>query len=667
MPYFEQLLLNGLVIGSIYALAAVAYTLVYGVVKLVNFAFGELFMLGGFLTLTLMTKEIALFGIQVPMPALSFYIAAPLAIAGVAALGALIDVVAYRPLRNAPRLAPLITSIAISVLLQSVAQTVWGPTSLRFPPLPVGGLPSLSLGADLTVTPSELAVFGCAIVAMLGVQFFVSATSLGRAMRAAAQDATAAYLVGIPVNRIICAAFVLGSALAAFAGILYAQSFQFVSPTMGFVPGLKALTAAVLGGIGSIPGAALGGVILGVVESLCAGYLPNGSVYQDAISFALLVLLLLVRPQGLLGRADLNVSARGSLMSSGGAKRGRALAEAFGWLDRAFAALGRYGEKRVAIGALAIAVALGLAIRSDYWLSVLVMVLVYGMLASGLNIVVGLAGLLDLGFVAFFGIGAYFSSLIFISVMQNHFGVDTASIWWLFYPNLLVGGLLAALLGAILGYPTLRVRGDYLAIMTLGFGEIVRIVATNWISVTNGPMGVRGIPSPQFFGVSFDEPRTQFFFALGLTAVVLFAVARLSRSYVGRAWVALREDEDAAEMMGVAGTRFKLLAYACSGFVGGMVGVFYAHLQQYVSPASFTLFENILVLMLIVLGGLGTLVGPFIGAAIWIVFLQLSLKIPFVSAYPESRYVLLGVLLVALMLFRPEGIAAKARLRLTME
>ncbi|BCQ29441.1 ABC transporter permease (plasmid) [Caballeronia sp. NK8] len=667
MAYLEQLLLNGLVIGSIYALAAVAYTLVYGVVRLVNFAFGELFMLGGFLTLTLMAKEIALFGIQVPMPALGFYIAAPLAIAGVAALGALIDVVAYRPLRNAPRLAPLITSIAISVLLQSVAQTVWGPTSLRFPPLPVGGLPSLSLGADLTVTPSELAVFGCAIVAMLGVQFFVSATSLGRAMRAAAQDATAAYLVGIPVNRIICAAFVLGSALAAFAGILYAQSFQFVSPTMGFVPGLKALTAAVLGGIGSIPGAALGGVILGVVESLCAGYLPDGSVYQDALSFALLVLLLLVRPQGLLGRADLNVSARGSLMSSRDAKRGRALAQAFGSLDRAFAALGRYGEKRVAIGALAVAVALGLAIRSDYWLSILVMVLVYGMLASGLNIVVGLAGLLDLGFVAFFGIGAYFSSLIFISVMQNHFGVDTASIWWLFYPNLLVGGLLAALLGAILGYPTLRVRGDYLAIMTLGFGEIVRIVATNWISVTNGPMGVRGIPSPQFFGVSFDEPRTQFFFALGLSAIVLFGVARLSRSYVGRAWVALREDEDAAEMMGVAGTRFKLLAYACSGFVGGMVGVFYAHLQQYVSPASFTLFENILVLMLIVLGGLGTLVGPFIGAAIWIVFLQLSLKIPFVSAYPESRYVLLGVLLVALMLFRPEGIAAKARLRLTME
>lgn len=668
MPYFEQLLLNGLVIGSIYALAAVAYTLVYGVVKLVNFAFGELFMLGGFLTLTLMTKEIALFGIQMPMPGLDFYLAAPLAIAGVAALGALIDAVAYRPLRNAPRLAPLITSIAISVLLQSVAQTVWGPTSLRFPPLPVGGLPSLSLGAGLTVTPSELAVFGCAIVAMLGVQFFVSATSLGRAMRAAAQDSMAAYLVGIPVNRIICAAFVLGSALAAFAGILYAQSFQFVSPTMGFVPGLKALTAAVLGGIGSIPGAALGGVILGVAESLCAGYLPDGSVYQDALSFALLVLLLLVRPQGLLGRADLNVSARGSLMSSGGAKRGQAaLAIAFGALDRAFAALGRYGEKRVAIVALAVAVALGFAIRSDYWLSILVMVLVYGMLASGLNIVVGLAGLLDLGFVAFFAIGAYFSSLIFVSVMQNHFGIDTASIWWLFYPNLLVGGLLAALLGAILGYPTLRVRGDYLAIMTLGFGEIVRIVATNWISVTNGPMGVRGIPSPEFFGVSFDEPRAQFFFALGLAAIVMFMVARLSRSYVGRAWVALREDEDAAEMMGVAGTRFKLLAYACSGFVGGVVGVFYAHLQQYVSPASFTLFENILVLMLIVLGGLGTLIGPFIGAAIWIVFLQLSLKIPFVSAYPESRYVLLGVLLVALMLFRPEGIAAKARLRLTME
>lgn len=667
MSYFEQLLINGLVLGAIYALAAVAYTLVYGVVKLVNFAFGELFMLGGFLTVTLMSQHIALFGVDVPMPGLGFFVAAPLAIVAVSALGALIDRVAYRPLRNAPRLAPLITSIAVSVLLQSLAQTIWGPGSMRFPSLPFAGLPSLRLGSDVTVQGSDLLVLGCALLAMAGVQLFVGATSLGRAMRGAAQDPKAAYLVGIPVKRIVGVAFVIGSGLAAFAGILYAQSFQFVSPTMGFVPGLKALTSAVLGGIGSVPGAALGGFLLGIAESLAAGYLPDGAVYQDALSFALLVLLLLVRPQGLLGSADMNVAARGSLIGRGAPRRTDALGAAFETIDRAFAAFGRIGRGQSKLLILAIAVGLGFAIRSDYWLSILVMVLVYGMLASGLNIVVGLAGLLDLGFVAFWAIGSYYTSLIFVSVLQNHYGIDSSSVWWLLYPNLIVGGVLAAILAAILGYPTLRVRGDYLAIMTLGFGEIVRVVATNWISLTNGPMGIRGIPSPQLFGVTLDDSRTQFFFALALTAVILFGIGRIARSFVGRAWVALREDEDAAEAMGVAGTRYKLLAYACSGFVGGVVGVFYAHLQQYVSPANFTLFENILILMLIVLGGLGTMVGPFIGAAVWIVFLQLSLKIPFVASYPESRYVLLGVLLIALMLYRPNGLAAKARLRLTME
>lgn len=666
MPYFEQLLINGLMLGAIYALAAVAYTLVYGVVKLVNFAFGELFMLGGFLTLTLMSTQISLLGYLVTMPALNFFVAAPLAIACVAALGALIDFVAYRPLRHAPRLAPLITSIAVSVLLQSVAQTVWGPGSMRFPAMPFATVPSLHISQDLSVSGSDMVVFGCALLAMIGVQVFVSCSSLGRAMRGAAQDATAAYLVGIPVNRIIGAAFIIGSALAAFAGILYAQTFQFASPTMGFVPGLKALTAAVLGGIGSVPGAAIGGLFLGVVESLCAGYLPQGAVYQDALSFGLLVLLLLVRPQGLLGNKELNIAARGSLISRVTGRRNGILRAGFNILDRLFGSQ-LFSKGSFKLLAVAAAVGLGFAIRSEYWLGILVMVLIYGMLASGLNIVVGLAGLLDLGFVAFWAIGSYFTSLVFIDVLQNHYGVDTTSVWWLLYPNLIVGGALAALLGAILGYPTLRVRGDYLAIMTLGFGEIVRVVATNWVSLTNGPMGIRGIPSPQLFSITLDDSRQLYFFALALTVLILFFIGRIARSFVGRAWVALREDEDAAEAMGVPGTRYKLLAYACSGFIGGMVGVFYAHFQQYISPASFTLFENILILMLIVLGGLGTMMGPFVGAAIWIVFLQLSLKIPFVATYPESRYVLLGIVLIALMLYRPDGIAAKARLRLTME
>ncbi|SAL01720.1 inner-membrane translocator [Caballeronia pedi] len=665
MLYFEQLLINGLMLGSVYALAAVAYTLVYGVVKLVNFAFGELFMLGAFVTLSLMAPEVSLLGHVVPMPGWSFYAAAPAAIVAVGVLGALIDRVAYRPLRNAPRLAPLITSIAVSVLLQSLAQTVWGPGSLRFPDTPLSHIPALHLG-QVSISGSNLVVILAALVGMVGLQLFVYYSSLGRAMRAAAQDSTAAYLVGIPVNRIIGSAFVLGSAFAAVAGILYAQAFQFASPTMGFTPGLKALTAAVLGGIGSIPGAAVGGLFLGLAESLCAGFLPNGAVYQDALSFILLVLLLLVRPQGLLGKKELNVHARGSLITAKPRGRLSILGAPLQLMD-AFFGSRFFDSAAFKLLALVCAIAAGLAVRSDYWLSIMVVVLIYGMLASGLNIVVGFAGLLDLGFVAFWAVGSYFTSIVFIDVLKKHFGIDVDSVWWLLYANLIIGGGFAALCGAILGYPTLRVRGDYLAIMTLGFGEIIRVVATNWVSLTNGPMGIRGIPSPSMFGHELDDARSLYFFALALTVVLLFCIGQVVRSFVGRAWVALREDEDAAQAMGIPGTRYKLLAYACSGFVGGVVGVFYAHFQQYISPASFSLFENILILMLIVLGGLGTMIGPFIGAAIWIGFLQVSLKVPFVSSYPESRYILLGAMLIALMLFRPSGVAAKARLRLVME
>ncbi|AUG01629.1 ABC transporter permease [Pseudomonas sp. 09C 129] len=663
MLYFEQLLINGLMLGAIYALAAVAYTLVYGVVKMVNFAFGELFMLGAFITLSLMLPELSLFGYQVAMPNLNFFLAALVAMVAVAALGALIDRIAYRPLRNAPRMASLITSIAVSVLLQSLAQTVWGPSSLSFPETPLTRLPALQLG-EIMVTGVEWLVMASALVAMIALQLFVHYTSLGRAMRASAQDPTAAYLVGIPVNRIIGLAFVLGSAFAAFAGILYAQSFAFASPTMGFAPGLKALTAAVLGGIGNIPGAAVGGLLLGLVESLCSGYIPGGAIYQDALSFVLLVLLLLVRPQGLLGRKEMNSHSRGSLTSDR-TDKGSWVTAPLRLLDGVFASR-LMASNLVKFVAIAAAVGVGFGIQSDYWLGILVMVLLYGMLASGLNIVVGFAGLLDLGFVAFWAVGAYYTSIVFVSVLQGVYGLDIAATWWVLYANLIIGGLIAALFGVFLGYPTLRVRGDYLAIMTLGFGEIVRVVVTNWVPVTNGPMGIRGIPSPMLFGYEIGSTRALYFFALALSVVLLFCIGRVVRSFVGRAWVALREDDDAAEAMGIHGTRYKLLAYACSGFVGGLVGVFYAHFQQYISPISFTLFENIVILMLVVLGGMGTMIGPFVGAAVWIVFLQASLNIPFVESFPESRYILLGAMLIALMLFRPSGLAAKARQRLVM-
>lgn len=662
MIFFGQLLANGLMLGAIYALAAVAYTLVYGVVRLINFAFGELFMFGAFLTITLMLPSATLFGFDVPMPGLPVFLAGPIAILCVILMGVVIEQVAYRPLRTAPRLAPLITAIAVSVLLQSLAQTIWGPEELGLPESVVGAAAPIVLFGGVYVTLVELIVVAVAIVTMIGLSLLVYRTRFGRAMRATASDTDASYIVGIPVNRVIALTFAIGSGLAALAGILYCLAYGFAHPTMGFLPGLKALIAAVLGGIGSIPGAALGGVLLALVETFGAGYLPSGSAYKDAIGFAILVLLLYFRPQGILGRPELNESSDGSLL--GGRQGGKLTI----LVDRLGAIVDRMLPSPTYRNAalLAAAVAVMFLPISDYWLRVVIVALIYGMLATGLNVVVGFAGLLDLGYVAFWSVGAYFSSILFILVFKGAYGIDPSNMWWLFYVNLVAGGLLAAVFAAFVGFPTLRLRGDYLAIMTLGFGEIIRIVTTNWVGLTRGPMGIRGIPNPSLFGYPLDTPRTLGLLAVALCALFLVITSRLVKSYVGRAWVAIRDNETAAEAMAIDTRRYKLLAYSTGGLIGGMAGVFFAHFQQYISPFNFTLFDNILLLMLIVLGGLGTFIGPFVGAFVWVTFLQVAQEWSIVQAFPESRYAMLGLILIGLMLYRPQGIAARARPALVM-
>ncbi len=223
---------------------------------------------------------------------------------------------------------------------------------------------------------------------------------------------------------------------------------------MGFLPGVKALTAAVLGGIGSTPGAALGGVILGLVEALGAGYLPNGSAYKDAISFVLLVLLLYIRPQGLLGRPELNSAGRGSLLGGISEIGPRWIRAGFEQMDTMLARTSQGGAP-LALALLAIAIALGVFIPSDYWLRILTTVLIYGMLASGLNVIVGFTGLLDLGFVAFWAVGSYLTSILFVLVLKDTFGIAPQEMWWLLYLNLPLGGLIAACLAVLLGTPTL--------------------------------------------------------------------------------------------------------------------------------------------------------------------------------------------------------------------
>ena len=294
MEQFLQQLLNGIAWGSIYALIALGYTMVYGVLKLINFAHGDVYMVGA------MAGYYAAhaLGFAAAEPSLvGLFAVLLLSMAACAALGATIERVAYRPLRTAPRLASLITAIGISLLLENGGQLLFGADPKFFPTL-VTRREVIRIGS-LAVSNIQLIVFGTAMFLMVGLELVVMRTRFGRAMRAVSVDAPAAALMGVPVDRVISGTFVLGSAPAAAAGILVGLSNPKIDPLMGLLPGLKAFVAAVLGGIGSIPGAMFGGLLLGIVETFVSAYLS--STYRDAIAFVILIAILLYRPTGLFG------------------------------------------------------------------------------------------------------------------------------------------------------------------------------------------------------------------------------------------------------------------------------------------------------------------------------------------------------------------------------
>lgn len=302
MDILVQQLINGLVLGSVYALVALGYTMVYGILELINFAHGEVTMIGAMVALSVIS---ALVGSGVDLPGVVIALLGLLAAIPVCmALGFAIERLAYRPLRHAPRLAPLITAIGVSIVLQNLAMLIWGRQYITFPPILPQGRHQL-LGA--TITDIQIVILITSVVLMLVLTLLVKRTRLGRAMRATAQSPQIAGLMGVNANTVISLTFVMGSALAAVAGVMVTAYYGLAHYYMGFLLGLKAFSAAVLGGIGNLAGAMLGGLLLGVIESLGAGYIGDftggflGSNYQDVFAFFVLILVLVFRPSGLLG------------------------------------------------------------------------------------------------------------------------------------------------------------------------------------------------------------------------------------------------------------------------------------------------------------------------------------------------------------------------------
>lgn len=300
MDILLQQIINGLVQGSVYALVALGYTMVYGILGLINFAHGEVVMVGAMVALAATQALLA----AALSPVLVLLLSVLLAVAVCMALGYSIERIAYRPLRHAPRLAPLITAIGVSIVLQNLVMIVWGREYYSFPQL----LPNNShnIGGAI-INEVQIAIVITAVMVMLGLMLLVHRTRLGRAMRAVAENPTAASLMGVNINKVVSTTFMLGSALAAVAGIMVSINYGVVHYYMGFMLGLKAFTAAVLGGIGNLRGAMVGGVLLGLIESLGAGYIGTltggilGSHYQDAFAFFVLIAVLIFRPSGLLG------------------------------------------------------------------------------------------------------------------------------------------------------------------------------------------------------------------------------------------------------------------------------------------------------------------------------------------------------------------------------
>ncbi|MFD2366508.1 branched-chain amino acid ABC transporter permease [Pseudoduganella sp. GCM10020061] len=302
MDTFIQQILNGLVLGSMYALVALGYTMVYGVLNLINFAHGEVLMIGAMVGLTIVNLLNQYF------PGLPGYAMLLIAILGAIPVTMLVNVViervAYRRLRNAPRLAPLITAIGVSILLQTFAMMIWGRSPLAFPqllssePIEIGGA---------VISQTQVLLLALAAFSMMGLAWLVERTKIGRAMRATAENPRVAGLMGIDSNKVIVMTFVIGAALAAVAGVMWGANYSSIQFAMGFMPGLKAFCAAVLGGIGNIYGAMIGGLALGIIEALGAGYIGDltggflGSHYQDIFAFIVLIVVLTIRPSGIMG------------------------------------------------------------------------------------------------------------------------------------------------------------------------------------------------------------------------------------------------------------------------------------------------------------------------------------------------------------------------------
>ena len=593
---------NGLIIGNIYALLAVGLALIFGVANLINFAHGSVYTVGAYIGWACVAY------LHTPLPVTLLAAAAGCALVGVA-----IERVGLRALHGRSRIAPLLATIGISLVLDQVVQLLCSPDP-RALPSPLPDL-RLHIGGG-TIGPLDLLIAAIGIGSAALLFLFLRFTKLGWAVRATAQDHDAARQMGVDTDRVNLAVFAIASALGGVSGVLVGMYYNSIDPNMSFDATLKGVVAMMIGGLGNVPGAIAGGLLLGLTESF--GIALFGSSYRNLFAFALLILILVAAPSGLFSRRRILPPEP---------------------LTGTFIARSRpVLVPRSAVTALIVAAALlGLA-PAPYLLQTLTNALLSALLALSLTLVAGTVGQVSLGQAALLAIGGYASALLALD-----FG-------WPFDVTVPLAGLITAGLGTLLVYPALRMRGHYVSIATLGIGEIVALVILNWTGLTRGAMGLTAIPPPALGGVTLASVASLYWLALALVVAIGLLQARLLRSHLGRAWRAIREDEVAARSYGVAADRDKALAFAFGGFGAGIGGAVTAHLYSYIDYQTFNAQLSILAVTMVILGGLGNVLGAVLGAVI------LSALPELFRAAAEYRMLIYGLVLLLLIRFRPQGL-----------
>lgn len=599
---FDQTI-NGLIIGNIYALTAIGLALIFGVGNLINFAHGSVYMIGAYVGWVCVTW------LHIPLVATFVVVAVTCALLGMA-----IERLGLRSLQNSARIAPLLATIGISFVLDQVTQLLFTANPQSFPsPLPNTRIP---LGG-VTIGYVDLLIAGTGLTVALLLFLFLRFTKLGWALRATAQDREAAQQMGVDVNLVNQTAFALAAILGGIAGMLVGIYFSTVYPTMSFQAGLKGFAANLLGGLGNIPGSIIGGLVLGLVESY--GVALFGATYRNLFAFVILIIALVWRPGGLFSRKR---KTPPEPLTGTFVPNNRAVSLPW-W----------------AVGGLVlVAGALPFFVTNPYLLQVLTNAWLLSMVALSVTLVTGTAGQTSLGQAGFLAIGAYASALLMIRLH------------WPFELALLTAGIISAMLGTLLVLPAFRLRAHYVAIATLGIGEIVSQVILNWDSLTNGVMGITNLPPPSFLGIVAIFPREVYWYALGLLLVALLLQWQLLRSPLGRTWRALREDDVAAQAYGINLNRYKALAFAASAFVAGISGAFTGHMYTYINHETFTNTTSILALTMVILGGMGNMVGAVVGAV------ALTTLPELLRGMADYRYIFYGLALLVMIRWRPQGL-----------